>query len=1125
MMIFSQVNISKMSSHSEVALQKFINDQNISLIALQETGKWKPTDGFFIDKQIIQNKCINDQMGVAIIADKNLSPEHLDNIEDDSVDAVWCQLKLRNKRVIVGSVYTKPSYSTDGLKRLLEHIKEVQLYGVAHKFNSLIVYGDFNARNADWGDHTTNKRGEIMVDFMEKENMTVCSPFNQTFSCTNGGSVIDLVLASGPIINQFGHQWIEKEVELFTGAPARGHYPVLQQVLEPTTNSNIKTKCSDWKNADWSSWSEEVEDGIKLLNSCQDKEKNGIETWSTFLGILQESTRKHIPNKTVSVHSKPFWTKILTEQLRTFLEARKNYSKRSTPGNKVFVDEEKEKFKFELTKAKNEWIRSRTETLNIKDSSLFWKKYKKIFGTSQDNHIGNLIDGNNLVTEDPEKEKVMYETYFTGKHLLNQVTDKKHDGDLLSEYQKVMEKRGSNEVDVNYCSSSELNTEITKQEIHNALEKQQVEDKCTDFDNIHPCVLKKLGPEAISSLNFIFNWSLENEKWIWDTPFITFIRKQNKATYSKPDSYRPLSIASYIGKLFERIIDTRLRRLMQIEGVLDEDQEGFMQGKSTTRYLFRLLANLTEIKRQKLACIILFIDFEKAYDSVHLPTLIVKLERYGVHGKMLRLIQNMLFERKIRIKVNNFLGETRSCHIFGLPQGSVLAPFLFILYITDMTDNIPSWLKKWLSCYKFADDGTLLIVHKQMYKCYRLMQRLCNELAKWCQRNKLIINCDINKTEAIILNTGKETYTHIPPNLYIDNNKIRYVKSTKVLGIILDEDLNFQCHAEEKVKECNKKWGLLTKSTNRNHGLNICSLTLLLKATVLTKMFYAAPIWLDRNLSFFKKFWNKVIMKLTGATLNPHRILSEISLHLPPLEVQVELLTTKFLCKVFTAEDRLTSTLLQIDGSLRKEFHPQLTALKRFIMWKDKTHQFTRIRNIDLCNVNNMEDLMYTKSTMLQYQQFVWMEKSAKQCMNRDSRTNDAVINIIDRIKIEEITLNTRNSIFNYSTTKKEDSFLFDFIHGNSLIFGKCREAVMQEKDICYFCNEQGDSAQHQLFDCNSLKDLTHKDFKAQTKSEDYYLETIIAPRCDEIYHQKLFIQRIKALISKHDELEIKTDI
>ena len=128
------------------------------------------------------------------------------------------------------------------------------------------------------------------------------------------------------------------------------------------------------------------------------------------------------------------------------------------------------------------------------------------------------------------------------------------------------------------------------------------------------------------------------------------------------------------------------------------------------------------------------------------------------------------------------------------------------------------------------------------------------------------------------------------PPLKIGNKTINYVRSTKVLGIWLDEDLIFKEHSRKTVNKCQQKWGLLTKSTSRNHGLNVSIICLLLKTTVLATLHYGSPLWLHKNLYTFKGFWNKVIMKISGATLNPNRDLklTEPALQLPPLNIQLE---------------------------------------------------------------------------------------------------------------------------------------------------------------------------------------------------------------------------------------------
>ena len=137
------------------------------------------------------------------------------------------------------------------------------------------------------------------------------------------------------------------------------------------------------------------------------------------------------------------------------------------------------------------------------------------------------------------------------------------------------------------------------------------------------------------------------------------------------------------------------------------------------------------------------------------------------------------------MRVNGLKGVPRNCTIFGLPQGAVLSPLFFIIYVQDMTQEIPEEAKSNLSCYKFADDGTLMVFAENMQTCFDLMQLVCNSLSKWCIRNKLVVNCDRNKTEAIILKTSTSALNNDPnqqlmslPKLRINGKEIEYVQKT-----------------------------------------------------------------------------------------------------------------------------------------------------------------------------------------------------------------------------------------------------------------------------------------------------------------------------------------------------------
>ena len=1128
--IFGQLNASTISKHSEVVINKFMADHNIQLLAAQETGTWDPSPSLFTNHRIFQNKGPNDpaRAGVALIINKALAPEHIGDLKDTNIDAVWAQIKLNGRRILVGSVYCRPTDGSNLLNDLLKHMEKVLVYKQKHGYTSFMVYGDFNARHAEWGDHKTGVRGKSLKEFCEQNTLSVCSPFEQTFVCNTGGSVIDLLLVQGHICSKINSQWIEKRTELFTGAPRRGHYPVLHSVQSTGTTDNVKETKVNWKEADWDSWKDQVEE--KLDSWLSDHPNSGGEDlWKILLEIIQQAIHDHIPTKIISIHSQPFWNHTLSSFSKEARDARSRFQNRSTPHNREELNEVLKHFRLALTSAKNNWIREKTESINLKECQQFWKNYKGVFGINPDKYICNLEDNDVLHTTDEEKEKVLYDTFFTGKHLQGQQTNQQHESTVMSQYNKITEKlhaqysqEASTPVQEEESDRNNMDKDVEITEIEAAISKQEATDKAIDDDGIHPIILKKLGATAKIILQKIFNECLSTGSWLWKDSFVIFIRKADKKSYTKPGDYRPITISSYFGKVFERISDNRARIWLQSSGQIDVDQEGFLSSRSTTRYLFRLLANLNEIKRKKLSCIILFIDFAKAFDSVHIPTLIVKLEKMGFGMKMLGVIKTYLEDRAIRLKVNKFTGRSRRCGLFGLPQGSALAPLLFIIYIADLINTVPTRVKEIMGMFKFADDGTVVISAPNMVICHELMQIFCNHLHRWCVMNKLVPNCDVNKTEAMVLQTGNTAYGSdlIPPLLSIGGKIIQYVHQTKALGVIIDDKLTFKEHAESKLKVCNQSWGNLTKSTNRNHGLNVRSLTLLLKTVVLTKLHYASPLWLYNNIETFRDFWNKVIMKTTGSMLNPHREVTELALHLPPLAVQLHLLTTKFLCKCLTAGDHISSIVLQVEGS-QSQFQPQINCLKEFVAWKKGLRT---ARGIELSQSDSITEAYYSKSEMERYQTFIWINRVKSQCQvrNRPSQMDFSLLEMIQADDITNYQFNGRNFLFSHNTTKGLDSFIMDYIHGNSLIFGNVRASVQRTAvpTVCYFCNTEVDSAQHQLEYCTEVKDHTHEELLLQLNTPSAsgnLLKDLIFPLDDRI--QLAFINRIAFLKDQHNYL------
>ena len=877
-----QINISGLSQRSTIALDKFINTSNIDICAVQET---------LHNQSLFTNYCTfysntlqtDPGRGVALIIKKKFQPQTILNSDGD---IIWVLITLPSgSRSMVGSVYFNPSKSNSDFENLIKNMVKAIQFRKSQGISHIIVLGDWNARHMEWGDKVSNRRGKILQNFLDNErqcnDIALIHPNGETFKSTNGGSVIDLCLMDTKLISSLMHSSIDSEVELFSGAPIRGHFPITHVLSVPQGGSkaaNDSRKLSlDMEKTDWELWQKSLDQTIvKKLSKAESLFPNK-KIWEVLVESIKVTNANVIPTKVSCDHSKPFWSDNLSELSEVLRQRKASMKVHQTPLNVFSYRTAKSAFSEAMLKEKNEWIRGKLEGLNVADSKLFWRRYKATFTRKSDNFIGDLNDGVKFTKQTEDKEELLFKTYFTPEGIGCKLSGDATEQTILNDYAKLIREQNKfypfpGKLPFNQFIN--LNQNITMDEISKAIKDQKTTPTAFDRDGLHPKMIKHFGPCAKDLILRLCNGLFIEEKWIWDYSRVSFIKKPDKDSYTKPGSYRPITVSSYVGKIVERILEKRLRILCGLQHIIDDEQEGFCAERSTTRYLYKLIATLKEAQKKKLNAIILCIDLQKAFDSVWVPGLIVKLNKQGVEGKILRIINSFLCNRTISLCVNEYQGQLRKCSIFGLPQGSVLSPLLFIMFISDMLNlrlapGCSEMLKGCSSFFKYADDGTVTFIHEDIGTCYSLAQEACTHISAWCERWKLQVNCAKNKTEAIILGGNPS----VPlPSLKFGNEQISYVSKTKVLGVIIDENLSFKPHAKMQVKNCWFAWYTITQNTTTMRGLNVSSLSILFKSVVLTKLLYAGQVWLADNISLFTNLWSRAMLKISGAEYHPKRV-------------------------------------------------------------------------------------------------------------------------------------------------------------------------------------------------------------------------------------------------------------
>ena len=223
-----QLNCNGLSSHCVTAMDNFISQEKIEIISLQETGCHENEQPQFAGKSLFLKHVTH---GVGLAINHTLVPQVVPDLVDPTSETLWILCRIDSKQVLIGSAYSPPSVRS--LKPVLDSVCAAWRFCKSHQVSSMICMGDFNARCHTWGDHVQNPKGKELLHFLEsKEEFLLSSPGTRTFRSMNppGSSVIDLSISAGSVTAKLGNPWTIESVELFSGAPVRGHFPVLNKI-------------------------------------------------------------------------------------------------------------------------------------------------------------------------------------------------------------------------------------------------------------------------------------------------------------------------------------------------------------------------------------------------------------------------------------------------------------------------------------------------------------------------------------------------------------------------------------------------------------------------------------------------------------------------------------------------------------------------------------------------------------------------------------------------------------------------------------------------------------------------------------------------------------------------------
>lgn len=266
-----------------------------------------------------------------------------------------------------------------------------------------------------------------------------------------------------------------------------------------------------------------------------------------------------------------------------------------------------------------------------------------------------------------------------------------------------------------------------------------------------------------------------------------------------PDNYRPVSMTSVICKLMESIVRDNIVEHMIRNDLFSKHQHGFVPHRDCMTNLLTCIELWTEMIESGDAVDVIYTDFSKAFDSVPHQRLLKKMESLGITGYTLDWVKAFLSDRQQCVRVEDKLSNWINV-ISGIPQGSVLGPILFVIFINDMPEIVDSM------CQLFADDAKIFrSVHIRDEASNLKLQKDLDNVYQWSQKWQL----PFNTSKCKVLHLGHNNPCH---QYKMNGQKLQNVEDEKDLGVVIDNELKFHKHTSAVAKKANSKLGLIKKS-------------------------------------------------------------------------------------------------------------------------------------------------------------------------------------------------------------------------------------------------------------------------------------------------------------------------
>ena len=747
--------------------------------------------------------------GVLLYVKENIHYKRRLDLEIRGIESIWIELSNKHKRILFGLFYRPPN---SDINYYLDIENSLHL-AIDTDIPDIIVTGDFNFNMLS--PLTSRKIESFCTQFSFFQLITDPTHFTE-----HSSSLIDILLVSNKdhlILSGVGDPFLQQEI--------RYHCPIYG--IFKFSKPKIKT----FKRHIWS-YDKGNYDMLRDRASSIDwgsLQDDDIDIYSNNINnAINSIATECIPNKHVQI--KPLEPPWISLSLKRHIRKRKRAYKRAKRTNLELHWKLFKKIRNKVTKMIRESKEShydkiadklKSNTLSAKD---WWKTLKTFILPSVKASIPPLEVNNEIIIDESDKANIL-NNFFQSQTFLN-------------EQNAVLP-----DLPVFASLNSQLNTILcSRLEVESVLNTLTI-GKASGPNGLSNRILRELSTELSIPFCSLFNQSLRTGTFPVQYKEANVCPVPKKGEMSLVSNYRPISLLNAESKVLERIVFKYLFNHLQDNNLLSSLQSGFMPGDSTVNqltYLYNTFCQALDAGKEVRA---VFCDISKAFDRVWHSGLLHKLKAAGVTGEVLNWFKNYLTDRKQRVVLPNATSDWTVIRA-GVPQGSILGPLLFLLYINDIVNDIGSNIRL------FADDTSLFIIVDNPVTAAECLNSDLNKLSRWAAT--WLVTFNPSKTEALLFSRKLNKPQHSP--LFMQNHQISEVESHKHLGLYFSNDCTWHKHINY-IKE--KAWFRINIMRKLKFKLDRKSLEIIYTTFIRPILEYGDVIW-DNCTQYEKQELNKI---------------------------------------------------------------------------------------------------------------------------------------------------------------------------------------------------------------------------------------------------------------------------